>query len=355
MFQSFIIKITNLLTDWLIAFIVIISIVWFGFTLPTFSFSKDSETVVPLGINQSDLKHHVEALSYYYAPRTLEYGTLNATAGYIHREFAKYGKAEYQPYWTLVTRYKNVLLELGPETEDVLVIGAHYDAKNSSLDIDGNASGVATLIELAHQLSKHEDKLAIAVQLVAYPLSQKKAVTIENMGSYQHARLLSEAGKSVKLMLSLDNVGSFTDESESQNYPYTFMHYVYPNKGNYISLVGQLQDYSQILQLKKSFKKASALPLRSFSPPINYSTNSQDHLNYQRYGFPAMVITDTADYRVIDTEKSEVVDRLDYKSMKMLVEGLYQVVMDHESPRVAVEMVQTSVDRGFSLKVDGIQ
>jgi hypothetical protein len=359
--HSFVTKTINRLTDWLIAFLGIALILWFGFTLPSFSLSKTNEKAASLNfdhIKQSDLKNHVEVLSNYYAPRTIEFGNLNATASYIHTEFAKYGDAQYQPYWTLISRYKNVILELGPDTEETLVIGAHYDAKNDSLDIDGNASGVAALIELAHQLSINEDKLSIGVQLVAYPLSQKKSVTIENMGSYHHARLLHDSGKSVKLMLSLDGVGSFTDEKESQKYPYEFLHHVYPDKGNYISLVGRLQDYSEIMALKNSFKQASRLPLYSFSLPESYyPTSSQDHLNYQRHGYPAMVITDTSEYRAIEISKKSVAERLDYEKIALLVQGLYQVVMDNESKLLPqdVELVQSSSDSDFSSIIDEIQ
>ena len=80
------------------------------------------EKIPVLNVSQSNLKTHVEMLSYYYAPRTIEYGTLNATARYIFKEFGKQGNVQYQPYWTLVSRYKNVVLELGPETEEVLVM-----------------------------------------------------------------------------------------------------------------------------------------------------------------------------------------------------------------------------------------
>ncbi len=357
MLHSLSTKTKKLLTDWLIAFVGIVFILWLALTLPPFLISTTNVDATSVKINQDNLKSHVEALSNYYAPRTIEFGTLNATGSYIHAEFSKFGEAQYQPYSTLATEYKNVLLKLGPDTEKILVIGAHYDAQNNSLDIDGNASGVAALIELANQLSKNEDQLSIGIQLVAYPLSQKKSVTIENMGSYHHASLLMEAKKSVKLMLSLDGVGTFTDKKDSQKYPYTFMSHIYPDKGNYISLVGRLQDYSEILQLKKSFKQASELPMHSFSLPASYyATNSLDHLNYQRHGFPAMMITDTADYRAIEIDKKAVVERLDYEKMAMLVQGLYQVVMDNESKLlpVDVELVQSSSDRGFSLKIDEI-
>ncbi len=336
MFHPFVKKSINLLTDWLIALVGIILILWFGITLPTFSLSgADTTESQSLNISQTKLKKHVESLTFYYAPRTIEYGTLNATARYIHKQLKKFGETSYQPFWTMTGRYSNVILNIGPKTKEILVIGAHFDAKSGSLDIDGNASGVATLIELARHLTMNEEKLSIGVQLVAYPLSQKKIVGLQNMGSYHHASTLVGSGKRVKLMMSLDNVGTFTEEKKSQKYPYQFMSYVYPSTGKHISLFGRLQDYSEVMQLKKSFGSVSDLPLYSFNLPENiFQTSSSDHLNYQHHGIPAIVLTDTSEYRTFSKaqmKKKEVADRLNYKKMALLVQGLYQVVMDNES------------------------
>ncbi len=347
MFHSFVKKTINLLTDWLIALVGVSLILWFGITLPTFSLSKaNTDETQLLNISQTKLKKHVEELTYHYAPRTIEYGTLNATARYIHRQLEIFGETTYQPFWTMTGRYSNVILNIGPKTKEILVIGAHFDAKNGSLDIDGNASGVAALIELARHLAMNEEKLSIGVQLVAYPLSQKKIVSLQNMGSYQHASALINSGKRVKLMVSLDNVGTFTEERKSQKYPYQFMSYVYPSTGKHISLFGRMQDYSEVMQLKKSFGSASDLPLYSFNLPENYfQTSSSDHLNYQRYGIPAIVLTDTSEYRTFSKaqmNKKEVADRLNYKKMALLVQGLYQVVMDNESTMKHEGLVQSS-------------
>lgn len=344
MFHSVVKKTINVLTDWLIALLAVSLILWFAFTLPVFSSFTSAVNNEPLNISQAKLKKHVENLTYYYAPRTIEYGTLNATARYIHKEMAKIGHTEYQPFWTMTGRHSNVILKLGPETEDILVIGAHYDAKSASLDIDGNASGIAALIELARHLSVNEDKLSIGVQLAAYPLSQKKLVSSGNMGSYQHANALVSSNKQVKFMVSLDNVGTFSEEKKSQKYPYQFMSFVYPNTGKHISLFGRLQDYSEVMQLKKSFISASELPLYSFNLPENYfPIGSSDHLNFQHHGIPAMVITDTSEYRTISINKEEVAERLNYEKIAMLVKGLYQVVMDNESTLKHAGLAQRSV------------
>lgn len=329
----------NQLTDWLFVLLGVSLVLWFGMSLPIFSLSNKNINA-PI-VNQNNLKSHVRTLIEDYAPRTAEYGNLNITAHYIHYELAKFGDVLYQPYWTLAGRYSNVILSLGPETKEVFVIGAHYDAESDSLDVDGNATGVATLIELARHLSESKNKLPIKVLLIAYPLSQRNSATVENMGSYNHAAFLKQQQKDVQLMISLDGVGRFNKDENSQRYPYRFMQLFYPSKGNYISLIGRLRDFSQVRRLKASFASSSSLPLYSFNAPERYSpTASHDHVNYQKQGFPAVMISDTADYRQLDNKRSNIVEQLDYEKMAMLVKGLYQVVMDSEAGTREVQLVR---------------
>lgn len=338
MFDQFIINLIHRITDWLVVFFGVVLILWFAFTVPIFSWSHNKQ--VSTDISLVVLKSHVSALIHDFAPRTIEYGNLNITAHYIYDQLKRFGHVKYQPYSTLGGRFSNVELKLGPDTKEVFVIGAHYDAENDSLDVDGNASGVATIIELAHQLSKSEDKLPIRVILVAYPLSQGYSAIRENMGSYNHAKSLVKANKKVRLMLSLDGVGSFNDEDKSQSYPYKFLNYIYPDKGDYIGVIARIQDYGKVRAMKKSFVSASELPVYSFNLPESFNlTTSQDHLNYQRLGFPAVLITDTAKYREKNPKIDDVVDRLDYEKMAMLIKGLYQVVMDVELPDRETEML----------------
>ena len=337
MFEQFYRNLIQKITDWLVVFLGVLLILWTAFTVPVFSWSHDKQ--ISTDISLVVLKSHVSALINDFAPRTIEYGNLNITAHYIYDQLKRFGDVKYQPYSTLGGRFSNVELKLGPDTKEVFVIGAHYDAENDSLDVDGNASGIATLIELAHQLSKSEDKLPIRVILVAYPLSQGRSAIRENMGSYNHAKSLVKAKKKVRLMLSLDGVGSFNSEDKSQSYPYKFLNYIYPSKGDYIGIIARIQDYTKVRAMKKSFVSASELPLYSFNVPESFSlTSSEDHLNYQRLGFPAVLITDMAQYREKKPHIDDIVERLDYEKIAMLIKGLYQVVMDAEKPENDTEM-----------------
>lgn len=327
------------ISDWLIALMLVSLVIWFVFTQPVFFISKNN--ALQPSVSQNNLKQHVNQLSQIYAPRTVSYNNLASTARYIHSRFTKFGQAQYQPYWTLNGQFNNVILQIGPDTDEIFVIGAHYDAEDSSLDTEGNASGIATLIELARHLAMNEDKLSIRVQLVAYPLSQSQSNRQFEMGSYNHADALRQSNKKVKMMISLDSVGRFNSEQGSQQHPFSFMKFFYPNKGDYISLMGRLQDYSAMRDVKNSFASASSLPLYSFNAPENFpKISSSDHHHYWKQGYPALLVTDTAEYRNVNDASLEVAERLDYKKMALLVQGLYQVVMDSESRPSHTQLVQ---------------
>lgn len=333
-------RLIRIITDWLFVLMGVSLCLWFVMRLPVFDTASATSNSLPI-VNQEKLKTHVQSLVDYYAPRTIEYGNLNITARYIRTELSRFGNVQYQPYWTLAGRFSNVILTLGPETKEVLVFGAHYDAESNSLDIDGNASGVASLIELARLLAKNENKLPIQVAIVVYPLSQKNSVPVENMGSYQHAALLKSQNKDVRLMVSLDGVGRFNASKNSQHYPYQFMQLFYPNNGNYIGLIGRVQDILKIQKLKKSIVRASSLPIYSFNvAQNNMPVSSYDHINYQKFGYPAVLLSDTAHLRDQKQDTGDIVEKLDYDKMSMLIRGLYQSVMDAKPAKATIRLVR---------------
>ncbi len=327
------------LIDWLIVFFIGSLILWAVFTLPVYS-TKQQSSLLSKG-SEARLQSTVSTLVNTYNPRSYRFETLGFTTDYLRSELAQYGVVEVQAFGDVENRekiHKNLILRLGPDTKEVFVIGAHYDTQDESLDAEGNASGIATLLELARDLSKNQDKLAIRIQLVAYPISNVDTknlfTSVKTTGSEVHAKSLRQAEIKVRMMLSLDSVGHYNNESGSQKYPYDFLHAFYPNQGNYISVIGPLGEYQSLIELKKSFVRSTPLPIESFNLLDHFvPTGAKDHLHYQEQGYPSLLITDTAKFRKKDDKKS-VVEALDYKKMSLLVKGLYQVVMDNYSERV---------------------
>ncbi len=326
-------EIRNKIFDWLIAFFIASLLIWFALTQPILPFFSSSS--VP-EIDQNKLKGHVIELSQTYAPRTPELEGIRPTAHYIYRQWMKIGrligkKPIYQPFWTMGGgEFSNVIFRLGPATAETVVIGAHYDTRNAFPGADNNASGVAALIELAAALVIVEKDLPIRVELVAYALAEGSVFGTKDMGSYKHAEMLKKKNRAIKLMISVDSVGYFTNKADSQHYPFSFMKLVYPNTGNFINLSSHLQDFLLLRQVKKSFKKASDLAVSSINAPEIFPNIGQsDHMSYWRHGFPAIWVSDTTVYRNKNyNTAADTAEKLNYAGMAMVVQGLYQTIMD---------------------------
>lgn len=330
--------VVNKTVDWLIAFLSAGAVVWFFMTQPIFSFFNDSHSAAKIDADR--LKMHVIELSQTYAPRTPELDSLRPAAHYIHRQLTKAvqtieKKPTYQAFWTVGGgRFSNIILRLGPTTAATVVIGAHYDTRYAFPGADNNASGIAALIELARALAVIEKDLPIQVELVIYALAEGSVLGTKEMGSFKHAAMLKQNNTEVKLMISVDSIGYFTSQDDSQQYPFSFMKLIYPNQGNFINISTHLEDFQLLRQVKKSFKKITNLSVYSVTAPeIFPNIANSDHISYWKHDFPALLISDTTVYRNKNyNTASDSAEKLNYAEMAKVVQGLYQVVIDFPKP-----------------------
>ena len=166
---------------------------------------------------QERLTHHV----YYLASDSLcgrEAGTVHAqkAASYIVQQFEEIGLQPffedgwYQPFEKYgTTTYRNVV-GLIPGNDPVLkdeyiIIGAHYDhlgIRNEKVynGADDNASGTATIIEMARILKQQQNTLKRSIIVVAFDAEEKGL-----WGSYDFSKKIDVS--KVKLMMSIDMVG----------------------------------------------------------------------------------------------------------------------------------------------------
>ena len=185
------------------------------------------------------------------------------------------------------------------------------------------------MIELARLLKGQSFRQR--VELVVYTNEEPPFFRTPYMGSAVHARSLAESGKRASLMLSLECIAYFSDEPGSQDHPVRLLHAMYPTTGNFISLVGFYQDGDVARQVKAAMKSASDLPVYSINAPgFVVGVDFSDHLNYWNEGYVGMMVTDTAFYRnkAYHTPQ-DTADRLDYRRMAKVVDGVRAVVMQH--------------------------
>lgn len=275
------------------------------------------------------LKIHVEKLSNEFHPRNyVNIENLNKSADYIRLEFEKTkGIISEQNYRVNENTYRNISVIFGKESKDRIVVGAHYDSAYQTHGADDNASGVAGLIELAKLLDKTD--LPMQVELVAYTLEEPPFFATEKMGSFIHAKSLKEKDVNVRLMISLEMIGYFSDEPNSQQFPVSFLKLIYPSEGNFISIVGNFSNVFTVRNFKSAMQSSNDLPVYSSNVPafIN-GVDFSDHRNYWNFGFDAIMITDTAFYRNFNYHSTEdTAEKLDYARMAKTVEGVYQAVV----------------------------
>jgi len=282
-----------------------------------------------LTIEPTRLARHVRMLSETFFPRDAGHPeNLDRAASYIRQEFAQArGNVAEQPYTVSGNIYRNVTARFGPDTKERLVVGAHYDTAGEQPGADDNASGVAGLIELAHVLGN--TVLPVCVELVAFTLEESASFRTNQMGSAVHAQSLKQQGILVRVMFSLEMIGYFTEAPQSQSFPFSVLAVFYPTQGNFIAVVGKLDQGFVVRRVKQAMRGASPLPVYSltaprFIPGIDFS----DHRSYWDAGYDAVMITDTAFYRNKNYHTvQDTPDTLDYQRMALVIQGVYAAVL----------------------------
>lgn len=277
------------------------------------------------------LEAAVRTLSERFFPRDHEHtDNLDAVARYLSDELRAIGVAVSEQTWQADGRtYRNVIARIGGDATERIVVGAHYDACGAhNPGADDNASGVAGLLELARLFAKHPPSLP--VELVFWSLEEPPYFRTAEMGSAQHARSLAASGIRVRAMFSLEMIGYFSDEKDSQDFPISLLKLLYPSQGNYISIVGKLGQGALVRRIKSAMKGASALPVYSVCAPRQVpGIDFSDHLNYWDEGWPAVMITDTAFYRNSRYHtRHDTADTLSYRHMAQVIDGVEAAIRD---------------------------
>lgn len=223
---------------------------------------------------------------------------LDQVASYIHMQFSKWGDSTvYQKFNADGREYRNVLTSFGPRNAERIIVGAHYDVCGNQDGADDNASGIVALLEFARILDTAE--LKYRIDLVAYSLEEPPYFGTKNMGSYVHANYLFENKIPVYGMVCLDMIGYYSDEKKSQSYPLGILKLFYGGKGDYLTSVRRFKSGKFAKRANHQLKKEEGfLEVKSFKGPAKLQGIAfSDHLNYWRFGYSALFITNTGFYR----------------------------------------------------------
>ena len=292
-----------------------------------FGLDKKNPPLPPskISANSSLVKKHLVELT--QIPEFRNYKNidqLNKIADYIHDNFYKYADSTgFQEYKVDGKIYKNVVCSFGTENKKRIIIGAHYDVCGDQQGADDNATGVTALLELARMLK--DQKLNYRVDLVAYTLEEPPYFRTENMGSYVHAKYLKDNNIDVYGMASVEMIGYFKDEEHSQDFPLGVFSWIYGNKGDFITLVKKFNGGKFVKNFITNFKDSKQIKTETFPAPKFVSgVDFSDHLNYWKFGYSAMMITDTSFFRNKNYhEPTDTLETLDIPRMAKVIDGIF--------------------------------
>jgi Zn-dependent M28 family amino/carboxypeptidase len=311
------------------AFLLLIAVAVCGITSCVTQPGVEAVESPAVRVDVAALERPVHELAVTYAPRSVDnFDNLAAAGDYVLAQMRAAGATpEIQNVDVDGTTYRNFIARFGPEKGPLLVIGAHYDSCGQTPGADDNASGVAALLELTRLLA-HEPP-SQAVELVAYTLEEPPYFRTESMGSFWHARALARQKREVRLMVSLEMIGYYRDEPGSQRYPLAGLGLLYPDQGNFITIVGAFNDVSNIRRIKALFKGASSLPVESINAPSSLQgVDFSDHASYWHFDMPAVMVTDTAFLRNPNYhELGDTPDTLDFERMAKVVRAMHAVAL----------------------------
>lgn len=277
------------------------------------------------------LRRHVEVIA--AAEHNVEhYNELEKAARYIEGVLESCG----YPVTRQVFRSRgkdvrniDVVLEAPKKDIDVIVVGAHYDSAQGTPGANDNATGTAAVLELARLLHDLKDSAAKRIRLVLFVNEERPYYSTPEMGSLNFARLLHERGERVVAMYSLETIGYYSDRPGSQKYPRPFGA-VFADKGDFISFVGMLNSRPLVHETMRSFRSHTAFPtIGGVSPGFIPGIAWSDHWSFAQYGFPAVMVTDTALFRYPHYHRpTDTPDKIDYEKLARVVKGMERVIRD---------------------------
>lgn len=262
---------------------------------------------------------HLEALICERHPETSP-RALRKTAHYLATQLSKEGWAtgsQLVSAWDKI--YRNVVAIKYPdrpgqgEESPPLLIGAHYDTVSGSPGADDNASGLVVLLEAASLL--RAQPLVRPIWLVAFCLEEQ-----DRLGSQAFVSRLRAEGRELAGAIILECVGFAKSEAGTQQIP-PGVPIAVPTQGDFLAIVGNEASRFLVTQLEQEAHRHAAQlkPLSLVVPGRGEAipdTRRSDHASFWDAGYPAVVLTDTANFR--NPHYHRVTDTVDTLNLEFL-------------------------------------
>jgi Zn-dependent M28 family amino/carboxypeptidase len=253
---------------------------------------------------------------------------LQEAEAYLRRQFSDAGlTVTKQPFQALDGTYHNLIGTAIPDTRRYqsappLIVAAHFDTVQRSPGADDNASALAVMLQIARQVRAM--KLARPIRFIAFNLEEENL-----LGSSAYTALLRKNREAIHGAIVLECVGYASQQHNSQKIP-PGVPIAVPTTGNFLAVIGNEQ--SQVLTGEAAKAMKSHLPIVPLVVPGNGEklpdTRRSDHTSFWEQGFPAVMLTDTANFRNPHYHRpTDTLDTLNLDFLASVADGVTAAVI----------------------------
>jgi hypothetical protein len=282
--------------------------------------------IVPANILPATLRAHVEALAGKLGQHNLfNPEQLQRAAEYVEQQWRAQGfVVKRQSYRVSGVDCANLEVTIPGQTRSnqIIVVGAHYDSVLGAPGANDNASGVAAMLEISKRLAAIPS--GQTVRFVAFVNEEPPYFETEQMGSRVYAKACRQRGDDVRAMLSLETLGYYSNAPGSQKFPTPLFRLFFPSCGNFVAFVSGYRSRPLLQEAVAAFRGNSKFPVECVAMhPSVAGINWSDHASFWREGYPAIMVSDTAIFRYPYYHTAQdTPDKIDYNSLARVAEGL---------------------------------
>ncbi len=253
---------------------------------------------------------------------------LQQAEAYLRRRFSEAGLAvTAHEFEALGKTYCNVIgTARSTSRHDVqappLILAAHFDTVEGSPGADDNASALAVILDAARQIRRL--KLARPIHFIGFNLEEHNL-----LGSFAYASLLRKNHQAIHGAIVVECVGYATHQEGSQKIP-PGVPIAVPATGDFLAVIGNERSHAFTGAVAQAM--TSHLPIVPLVVPGNGErlpdTRRSDHTSFWEHGFPAVMLTDTANFRNPHYHRpTDTLDTLNLDFMASVADGLTAAII----------------------------
>ncbi|MCJ7692345.1 MAG: M28 family peptidase, partial [Sedimentisphaerales bacterium] len=260
-----------------------------------------------------------------YQPKNLA-----AAADFIESSLAKAGcSVTRQTYTVDDVSCSNLEVKIAGSIhpEQIVIVGSHYDTVYGCPGANDNATAVAANLALARHFALKKPDLTL--RFVFFVNEEPPFFQTPDMGSTVYAKKCKDNNENIIAMLSLETLGYYSDQPNSQKYPPPLTLF-YPSTADFIAFVSNPSSRRLLHRVVSTFRQNCKFPSESGAIPSFLTGIAwSDHYSFWQQGYPALMVTDTAPFRYpYYHEPGDTVDKIDFDNLTRVVSGMKFVISD---------------------------